>query len=226
MGTINVLNNIITLTNVKPNSVITLTTKSNGKKGTYPISPPKIAFPLPYSDNFSEYEAEVQPKYFSDQAGSFAIAKAFNKENDYAFEQVVPYSPSLNNTGWHNNNAPQPLTIIGDHNMTNYNVTVDCYIISNNQKYEGTEEVWNTSNVMIGLRLGGKLQVSGCRNSPREYPCVQGMGGNWFSYGYFLQINDNGYWKLMPGATNGILIDGNLNLDLRHKWFTVNIILE
>ena len=50
------------------------------------------------------------------------------------------------------------------------------------------------------------------------------------NWGCYLQINDNGYWKLMPGASgqNGsssrtILIDGNLNMNLRQEWFDVSL---
>eukprot|EP01084_Bolivina_argentea_P189280 325542_1 len=130
------------LMNIVPNSVVTITTISSGNKGSYPTPPSKVKFPLPYSDNFDSYVDKIkngiqpQPKYFSDQAGSFVVTDAMDKNTgDYAFEQVVPYSPSLNNTGWHNGDSPQPLTIIGDYNLTDYNVSVSAYIISNNQIY-------------------------------------------------------------------------------------------
>eukprot|EP00483_Globobulimina_turgida_P011886 UN11908 len=137
---------------------------------------------------------------------------------------MVPFSPSDNHTGWHDSDAPQPLTIIGDYNLTDLTLNVSAYIVSNNQMK--VEASWNTSNIMVALRLGGTLQQSGCRGAPREYPCVQAMGRNFFDYGYFLQVNDNGYWKLMPGALNGILIDGNLNMDLRQVWFDVSLTIK
>ena len=227
-----------TLLNVEPDAVITLTTISTGNKGSYPTPPGKVTFDtiLPYKDDFQEYGSMIekgiqpQPKYFSDQAGSFAVVQGLKKETgDYVFEQQVPYSPSLNHTGWHDNNAPQPLTIIGDHNLTDYTVNVSAFMVSNNQFLEADEQLdasWNTSNIMVALRLGGTLQSSGCRSSPREYPCVQAMSGSFYNYGYFLQINDNGYWKLMPGAYNRILIDGNLNIDLREERRKMSVIPE
>eukprot|EP01084_Bolivina_argentea_P194275 333299_1 len=225
-----------TLINVEPNAVITLTTLNTGNKGSYPSPPPKAKFKLPYSDNFEQYSniisngSEPQAKYFSDQSGSFAVTQALKQPiGNYAFQQFVPFSPSDNHTGWHDQNAPQPLTIIGDYNLTDLTINVDAYIISNNELQINKNKIsasWNTSNIMIAVRLGGALQQNGCRGSPREYPCVQAMGGNFFDYGYFLQIDDNGYWKLMPGALNKILIDGNLNMDLRETWFNVSLTIK
>eukprot|EP01084_Bolivina_argentea_P194273 333296_1 len=213
-----------TMNNIEPDTVITVTSISSGNKGSYSTPPSKVVFPIPYSDNFQSYANEInngndpQPKYFSDQAGSFAVRQALKKANgEYALEQLVPYSPSLNGTAWIAD-APQPLTIIGDHNITDYNIAVSAYMISNNQ----LSVSWNTSNIMVGVRLGGKLPNTGCGNNPREYPCVPGIGSNWFEYGYFLQINDDGYWKLMNGAGNN-MIQGNLNMDLRETWFNVTL---
>jgi hypothetical protein len=217
------------LINVQANSIITLTTITTGHKGSYPKPPNKEKFPLPYFDNFEMYQNEKQPKFFSDQAGSFSIQNKLlnNNTNDtnttnQAFTQVVPYSPSANNTGWHNKDAPQPLTIIGDYNLSNYNLSVSAFMISNNGVSD-SDSAWDTSNVMIAVRLGGNLSTSGCKGNPRENRCVEAKGSNWFLYGYFLQIDDNGYWKLMPGSDNPILIDGNLNLDLRQRWFNLSL---
>ena len=228
-------NNSFTLYNVEPNAMITISSVSSAKKGSYPSPPNKAKFSLPYSDNFDSYNIndsnEPQAKYFSDQGGSFVIKQAIDKDSgNLAMEQVVPYSPSLNGTSWHSNtDPPQPLTIIGDYNLTDYTISVSAYMISNNQYYDNNTlnvGAWNTSNVMIGVRFGGTLSQSGCRGNPREYPCVEAMGNSFFDYGYLLQINDNGYWKLMPGAFNPILIDGNLNMDLTKIWFNVSLTIK
>ena len=212
-----------TLLNVEPDAVITLTTISTGNKGSYPTPPGKVTFDtiLPYKDDFQSFDLQSQPKYFSDQAGSFAVVQGLKKESgDYVFEQQVPYSPSLNHTGWHDSDPQQPLTIIGDHNLNDCTVNVSVYIVPPNN------ETGNTSNIMVATRLGGTLSTSGCRGAPREYPCVQAYSGTFFDYGYFLQIDDNGYWKLMPGVNNKILIDGNLKLDLREVWFNVSLSIK
>eukprot|EP01084_Bolivina_argentea_P095309 171375_1 len=223
---INATDGTLTLLNVTPNTVITLTTISTGNKGNYSSAPNKIKFPMPYSDDFDSYSNEIkngyqpQAKYFSDQAGSFVVTNAINKSiSDYAMEQVVPYSPSLNGTAWHDDDNPsQPLTIIGDYNLTDYNLSVSAYIIpSKYQNLKATQ--WNTSNIMIGLRLGGNLNSQGY---------VPAIGQNFLNWGYFLQINDNGKWKLMAGASNPnvSLIGGNLNMDLRRIWFNVSLCVK
>eukprot|EP01084_Bolivina_argentea_P095306 171371_1 len=82
-----------TLIDIEPDTVITLTTISTGNKGSYSTPPSKIVFPIPYNDNFQSYANEInngndpQPKYFSDQAGSFAVRQALKKANgEYALE--------------------------------------------------------------------------------------------------------------------------------------------
>lgn len=243
----------VSLLNIEPNSVITLTTMNTGKRGSYPTpklnKSDEIKFPIPYSDNFDSYidkfngGYEIQPKYFSDQAGSFAIAlrkqtekyKNGQKNNkiakttdttdttdrtdstDLAFEQVALASPSQNNTGWHNSDALQPITIIGSYNLTNYTVFVEAWMpdcISSGNS--------NSCNIVVGLRLGGALSSKGCGGAPRENVCVQAIGSNWYDYGYFLQIYNNGLWKVLIGNTNSSLISGNVSQSLvNNVWFNV-----
>jgi hypothetical protein len=56
-------------------AMVTVTTLDTGAHGGFPSSPiPASApFPLPYADDFSGYAEDALARYFSDQAGSFAV---------------------------------------------------------------------------------------------------------------------------------------------------------
>ncbi len=58
---------------VHPDRVITITSTTGQQKGSHGPPPDKTDFPIPYSDNFSNYAPESMPRYFSDIAGSFSI---------------------------------------------------------------------------------------------------------------------------------------------------------
>eukprot|EP01084_Bolivina_argentea_P194276 333300_1 len=220
------------LKNVEPNSVFTLSTISTAHKGSYPDPPSKEKFPLPYSDDFESYENDRLAKYFSDQAGSFAIQDGIYGRKGKVLEQIVPYPPSENNTGWGNGgDSPQPITIIGDYNLSDVTVFVSVLMISNNHNaaiYNVPHEYWNTSNIMIGVRWGGNLSESGCKGNPREYPCVEAYGAEMFKYGYFMTFDHNGYWKLFPGEGTPVLIDGHLEnvTELSGVWFNASFSIK
>lgn len=92
-------------------TVSTITTAAHGVAAT-PI-PADAPFPLPYSDDFSGYAEDHLPRYFADQAGSFAVRGG-------ALTQVVPADPGPN--AWSKNR--EPYTLLGAANWTDVTATV------------------------------------------------------------------------------------------------------
>jgi galactosylceramidase len=83
--------------------MITITTLTTLNHGTFadPV-PVDRQFPLPYADDFNNYEYDTLARYFSDQAGSFATRNG-------TLVQVVPIDPGAN--AW----VPDldPITLVG-----------------------------------------------------------------------------------------------------------------
>lgn len=92
-------------------TVSTITTAAHGVAST-PI-PADAPFPLPYSDDFSGYVEDHLPRFFADQAGSFAVRNG-------ALTQVAPADPGPN--AWSKNR--EPYTLLGSANWTDTRVTV------------------------------------------------------------------------------------------------------
>ena len=112
-------------------TLVTLTTVSGGRKDS-DASPPSAPFPAHYSDSFGaadDYKRDQMPRFWSDQAGSFAIAlstgqwgrksgssiASINAAPDLVLQQQVDSSPSLGGTGWHNRDSEAPISIFGDY---------------------------------------------------------------------------------------------------------------
>lgn len=99
---------------VPQDAIVTVSTLTTAQKGSFPgvPVPPDAPFPLPYSDDFSGYGYDAMARYFSDQAGSWAVRNG-------SLTQVVPIDPGPN--AWVTD--PDPVTLIGDGTFTDYTVT-------------------------------------------------------------------------------------------------------
>jgi galactosylceramidase len=106
---------------ISRNSIYTLTTTEGQRKGdeTLPIPLP-AAFPVPYADDFEGYEFEALPLYTQDQAGVFEV-RPLPRNGGKALRQVVP-SMGIE---WHFHLNSDPVTIIGDPQMGDYEVSID-----------------------------------------------------------------------------------------------------
>jgi len=103
----------------EPNSIYTLSTTTGQKKGAHP-SPPAMAFPFPYSDDFENSPGGSTPKYFSDQKGTFEVVKVAGRGK--CMKQIVP-KPGFE---WiYMKKAPKPYSVIGDTDWKDYRVEVD-----------------------------------------------------------------------------------------------------
>jgi len=127
VGQIKITNKMDTI--LEPNSVYTFTTtQGQGKAKNGRIIPTSAPFPFPYSDNFENYHVENTVRYFEDEGGSFNAA--LSPTSGMAFKQVVTQKP-ISWVYWEDPwTEPEPVTILGNYNWTDYRVRVDVYIPS------------------------------------------------------------------------------------------------
>ena len=93
-GTVDVVGGTVTIA-VQPDTICTVTTLSNGTKGSHPPPPPSAQFPSEHSDTFESYAEDTQARGFADMYGSFAV-------RDHALTQVAASVP----TGWASRTPP------------------------------------------------------------------------------------------------------------------------
>jgi hypothetical protein len=108
-----------------PDSIMTVSTISTARKGNFSDSPiPSMQpWPLPYNDDFSTYKEDAMARYFSDQAGSWAVRNSSL--------QQVSFGPPI---AWAPNG--DPLSIAGSEDWIDYSVSATFVFspkVSNNQ---------------------------------------------------------------------------------------------
>ena len=102
---------------VARDSLVTLSTRTGAAHGGVPLAqiPPPSSFPLPYSDDFSNYaEGSTPVRFWADQTGSFAVHAG-------ALTQVVPIDPGPNK--WAAEDV-DPITLLGDGTLQNVTVSI------------------------------------------------------------------------------------------------------
>ena len=100
------------------NCVYTLTTTKGQRKGSHKI-PKDSPFPFPFADDFEKYAPGKMARYFSDQEGTFAVAKREDGRGK-CLRQIVPKK----GIPWFVV-VESPWTIVGDKAWKNYEVSVD-----------------------------------------------------------------------------------------------------
>jgi hypothetical protein len=107
----------------QPAAIYSLTTTTGQSKGG--AAPPAPSpFPLPYKDAFENYAPGAMPKYFSDQAGTFAVATRADGQGQ-SLRQISPQTGIRWTSEW------QPYSLIGDANWTDYDVSADVLVEMN-----------------------------------------------------------------------------------------------
>ena len=102
---------------LQPGYLYSLTTTTGQSKGRA-TAPRAASFPVPYRETFATYPLGVTPRYFSDQMGTFEVARAMGRSGD-CLRQVVSAQPVL----WSGNGDPS--TIVGDAQWQDYRVSSD-----------------------------------------------------------------------------------------------------
>ncbi|XP_060684541.1 galactocerebrosidase isoform X2 [Hemiscyllium ocellatum] len=126
--------------------IFTMTTISTGNRGSFPEPPPSTSFPKIYKDNFNvESPPFSEAPNFADQTGVFEYFINYQDPGDhvYTLRQVTTQRPIT----WAND-ADQTISVIGDYNWRNVNITCDVLI-----------ETANTGGVFIAGRVnkGGEV---------------------------------------------------------------------
>jgi galactosylceramidase len=97
--------------------LVTVSTITTAAKGSFGAVPPAAPFPMPYADDFDSYAYDAMARYWSDQAGSFAVRNG-------SLMQVVPVNDGSD--GWVVDT--NPVTLLGggagDAGWQNYTVGV------------------------------------------------------------------------------------------------------
>jgi len=145
-----------------PDSIYSLTTTTGQGKGTgQPL--PAASFPFPYKDDFESTALERSPKYLADQDGAFEVHACY-KQPGQCLEQVITTPP----IPW--GPLPDPFTLAGDANWTDYTVSADIRFLST-----------AAATVMGRIDSADVFQDGKLR---------------WPS-GYILSIDPDGNWKLL-----------------------------
>jgi hypothetical protein len=109
---------------VEPSAVYSLTTTIGQHKG-HSDPPASKPFPMPYRDNFEQYEfGNTTAKYFIEQNGSYEVRECAGGREGKCLQQVINESPLV----WTYGTTADLLgtaSIIGDKNWSNYAVAAD-----------------------------------------------------------------------------------------------------
>lgn len=89
---VQVVNGQITLS-LGLDEVYTLTTLTVGQKGSYPLPPPQKPFPLPYTEDFENYDISAEPGNLAQQSGSFEIVMSTDSHKQI-LQQMVTEKPT------------------------------------------------------------------------------------------------------------------------------------
>jgi hypothetical protein len=169
----------------EPESLYSLTTTTGQGKGT--VQPPvAAAFPFPYTDDFEQTPLNHTPKYLSDQDGAFEVRHCDGRPGQ-CLEQVVSAKPIL----WAA--APDPYTLAGDENWTDYSVAADVRFLS-----------------------GAPATIAGRVDSANVF---EDDKSRWPS-GYVLRLKPEGAWELLSTGYNKPVLNlasGSITLD-RNQW--------
>ncbi len=148
-----------------PDSLYSLTTTTGQAKGN--AEPPaKKPFPFPYRDDFESTAIPRAPKFLSDQDGAFEVHSCRNRPG-HCLEQVITQTP----IPW--SPLPDPWTLAGDINWTDYTVASD-----------------------VLLPAPGAVTVIGRVDSADVFADHKAI---WPS-GYIFRLENNGNWKLVTSA--------------------------
>ena len=144
-----------------PDSLYSLTTTTGQGKGT--AQPPANSpFPFPYKDDFEGGELGRAPKFLADQDGAFEV-HACRGRSGKCLEQVITEKP----IPW--GPLPDPFTLAGDVNWTDYVVSVDVLLdqgkeatvmgrIDSANVFEDPKMLW-PSGYVLSLRASGEWSL-------------------------------------------------------------------
>ncbi len=171
-----------------PDSLYSLTTTTGQGKGS--VKPPAAKpFPFPYGDDFEKTQLGHSAKYLADQDGAFEVRDC-NGRSGRCLEQVITDKA----IPW--GALPDPITLAGDENWTDYRVAADVRFLS------------ESPAVVIG-----RIDASAADDKTR-------LPG-----GYVLRVKPDGIWEILsveykkPAVT---LASGSIAID-RNQWHRLEL---
>ncbi|OXT06732.1 hypothetical protein CE561_09915 [Thermoanaerobacterium thermosaccharolyticum] len=183
---------------VDPYSITSLTTTTGQQKGQ-----PKYAIPqdtnlvLPYADNFDNYQLGKEPKYATDEGGAFEVSNG-GENGSKCLEQVI--TEQIKPIDWGSRTTPDPYTILGDLEWSNYSVSCDVNL-ENPQMSDPTKGY---------VALGGR--TSDATSNTDIAQC------------YNIKLMQNGDWELRKGMS--VLESGTLADFDPSKWYNLKLSFE
>jgi galactosylceramidase len=105
-----------------PGAIYSLTTTTGQTKGD-DAGAPAAPFPVPYAEHFESYPTGATPRYFSDQAGIFEVARRAQGEGQ-SLRQII----HRKGIEWPLHLNAYPETFLGDPLWSDYEVAVDALI--------------------------------------------------------------------------------------------------
>jgi hypothetical protein len=106
---------------LKPGEVVSVSTLGGQHHGRFPV-PDSRVLTRPYHENFQEYALGSTPRLFSDQQGTFDIAKAQGGRSGKCLRQEINTAPIF----WDGDGDPS--TVVGDWRWRNYTVASDVLV--------------------------------------------------------------------------------------------------
>jgi len=100
-------------------AIYTLTSTTGQQKGTFGTPPPRLPFPLPFNEGFESYKSGDTARYFSDQKGTFEVAK--QPDGRLCLAQVVPEQGIV----WMGIKLLKPHTLFGDADWKDCSIQAD-----------------------------------------------------------------------------------------------------
>ncbi|OXU15152.1 discoidin domain-containing protein [Sedimentisphaera salicampi] len=124
---ITVTNNSFTL-NTLPDAMYSVTTAAGQRKGEPSNAIPSYEpFPMPYSEDFEEYNDGATAKYLSDMQGTFETAACKGGREGKCLEQIVP-RVNESYLWWPQVNPPAAMSLFGDMVWRDYEFSADVFI--------------------------------------------------------------------------------------------------
>ena len=179
------------------NEYYTFTTLTSAKKGSHPVPPDSKPFPVPYKDNFENYDVFNNANNMAQQSASFEIIESNDISRGKVLAQVVTQPPI---DTCRPDRMSRPIAQIGDFSWANVSVSADFYIPS---------QPLGASGVFLAARV----DIGGCWAM--------------YSNGLYFWILPSSSTILLTGNYTQSIVYFKQKLDLKFdKWYTISLNVE
>ena len=139
---------------LEPDAIYTFTSTTGQQKGAHGTPPEGKPFPLPFAENFEDYQICGTPRFFSDQKGTFEIAR--RPEGGFCLAQVVPAEGVI----WYDNRLLKPHTLFGGIDWQDCTIEADVRVTGGDVEIGGRYANRNKLGYRWILSRDGNWQVN------------------------------------------------------------------